>query len=159
MALARTVGITAAFVVIAVVAACQDTAGGEPEPECPTREEQAYFDSLERLLHVIVEEIEDPFLLADEPSIGRLQASAAADQLTSAAENMNELKELVAPESLTTFHGTVVEAADSLQKGMVLLATGFVLQDPEIIRGSAIVASGSLEPLSTVVAGKREWCD
>ena len=162
MALARIVGITPAIVtavVIVAIVACQDAEPSEPEPECPTPDEQAYFDSLDRLLRDIVEDLEDPFRLTDEPSIGRLQASAASDQLVAAAEKINELKELAAPESLSTFHTEVVEVADPLQKGTVLLATGFVLQDPELMRDGVFVAGGSLEPLSTVVAGKREWCD
>ena len=159
MTLARAIGIAAATVVVVVVAACQDAERGEPEPECPTPEEQAYFDSLDRLLRDILKEIEDPFLLADESSLGRKQASDASDQLMAAAEKMNELKELTAPESLSSFRNEVAEVADPLQKGTVLLATGFALQDPELIRDGVFVASGSLDPLSTVVAGKRDWCN
>ena len=130
---ARTVSIIAAIVaavVIVVVTACQDAERGEPEIECPTPEEQAYFDSFDRFLGDMAGDLEGPLRLAlGEPTIGRLEASAASDQLRAAAEKMNELKELAAPESLSTFHSEVVKVTDLLEKGMLLLAVGFVVRD------------------------------
>ena len=161
---ARTVSIISAIVLAAVIVvvfvfARQDAERGEPEIECPTPEEQAYFDSFDRFLGDIVEDLEGPLRLADEPTIGRLEASAASDQLRAFAEKMNELKELAAPESLSTFHSEVVKVTDLLEKGMLLLAVGFVVRDSEFVRDGVFVAGRAMKPLSTVVADKREWCD
>ena len=64
---------------------------------------------------------------------------------------MNELKELAAPESLSTFHSEVVEVTDLLEKGMLLLAVGFVVRDSELVRDGVSVMGGAMKPLSTVV--------
>ena len=96
---ARTVSIIAAIVAavfivvfIVVLADGQDDERGEPEIECPTPEEQAYFDSFDRFLGDIVENLEGPLRLADEPTIGRLEASAASDQLRAFAEKNERTK-------------------------------------------------------------------
>ena len=152
-----------AAVAIAVLAACQAAEGAAtstPKPQCPTPEEQAYFDSVFRLFRGIVEELEYAFRLADEPYIGSSEASAASDQLIAASEQMNEVKELIPPESLRTFHSDVVTVVDPMQKGAMLMATGFVIQDRELIRdGIFVVSSGGLEPVDRMATMRREWCD
>ncbi len=151
-----------AAVAIVVITACLGANSNDPPPNptpCPTLEEQSYFDSLDRLLLSIVEEIEDPYRLADEPYIGSLEASAASDRLIAAAEQMNEVKELVPPATLSTFHGNLVKAIDPMQKGATLLATGFVLEDRGLMRDGIFVSNGSVVPMSTVTASRQGWCD
>ena len=152
-----------AAVAIAVIAACQaaeHTATSTPKPPCPTPEEQAYLDSVVRLFRGTVEELEDPFRLAEEPYIGRLEASTASDQLIAASEKMKEVKELIPPESLRTYHNDLTTIVDPIQKGAMLMATGFVTQDRELIRdGLFVINSGSLEPADRMAAVRRELCD
>ena len=131
-----------------------------PVPECPTPEEQAYFDSLDRLLRDMVEELEGPFRLAEEPYIGSLEASVADNQLMAVVEEISDFMELMPPESLRTFHSDVVTVVDPIRKGAVLMGMGFLAKNRELIRdGIFVTGAGGLEPVDRIGTMRREWCD